>query len=150
MAASAEAIAAIQTVCKASKLDFIQDGDVIIIKKRPLETPLAKWTFGDVDGTYNVVFEDQELFSAILEVANAMNVQVFLPARRPEDDDEDAGGTSGGPIFDIPKVTLTMKKSTPEEILRELARLGNMDIEVIPLNEDDPSQGIGYKFDWKK
>src|SRR5690606_28832315 len=46
----------IRSICKANKLDYIEDGTSIIIKARPQDTSLANVVKGELEGRYNVNF----------------------------------------------------------------------------------------------
>ncbi|MCG3184537.1 MAG: hypothetical protein ICCCNLDF_02664 [Planctomycetes bacterium] len=135
-----EAIEVIQSICKACKLDYVEDGNVIIVKKRPVERPLARWTLGDVDGTFNIFMEDVGLVAAIMEVAVAFKVQVFFPAIRPGDTD----GARLGPTLQV-GITLELKNATADQALRKLAELGDLELEVEKDETDQPIYLFSYK-----
>lgn len=135
-----KAVEVIQSICKACKLDYIEDGNVIIVKRRPVERPLARWTLGDVDGTFNIFMEDVGLVAAIMEVAVAFKVQVFFPAIRPGDTD----GARLGPTLQV-GITLELKNATADQALRKLAELGDLELEVEKDETDQPIYLFSYK-----
>lgn len=136
-----KAVEVIQSVCKACKLDFIQDGVVIIVKARPEETSLANVINGDWAGVYHVKFEEQDLVTAIMEVAVVTKSQVLVPTSGTDKTQE----SKGGGIKQV-HVTLELKNATAEEVLRKLAELGDMDLEV---EKDEGGQPV-YRFSYKE
>jgi hypothetical protein len=136
----AEALAILQSICKANKLDYIEDGNVVIIKKRPQDLSLAHVVLSELDGHYNVSFEDHELVAAIMEVATVTKTQVFVPALQPSGDD----------VIEPVKVTLQMRAALPERILRKLAELGDLEIEQVALKDSVEGAGVGYKFKYRE
>jgi hypothetical protein len=139
-----EAIEILKSICKANGLDFIQDDNVIIIKKRPIDEMPANVVAVE-DGRFNVLFENHGFVSAILETANVSRAQVFVPSElsRPLGAPQPRYNTNQ-------TINLNLKNATPEEILRELARLGGMEIEVIALENAAPGFEWGYKFSYKQ
>ncbi|MCB9932857.1 MAG: hypothetical protein H6841_05470 [Planctomycetes bacterium] len=137
----AEAIELIQSICKANKLDYIQDGDVIILKARPEEPSLANVITGDWAGVYHVKFEEQDLVTAIMEVAVVTKSQVLVPTSGTDKTQE----SQGGGIKQV-RVTLELKNATAEEVLRKLAELGDMDLAV---EKDEGGQPF-YRFSFKE
>ena len=145
------ALARIQSICKANKLDYIHDGDVVIIKRRPTDMALAHVVLSELDGHYHVSFEGHELVAAIMEVATVTKTQVFVPAVQVNPDDPPAGEEedAGLPIESV-KISLVMRAASPESILRRLAELGDLDIEVVALEDSVDGVGIGYKFRYRE
>jgi type II secretory pathway component GspD/PulD (secretin) len=131
---------AIQSICKANKLDYIEDGNVIIIKTRP--DAQSHTENSDTAGLFNVSFEEYDLVAAIMEVATVTKTQVLVPAITPHSD--------GSPYDEAEtrilrmqekKITLFMTLATPDQILRRLAELGEIAIELVE------SEGLPcYKF----
>jgi type II secretory pathway component GspD/PulD (secretin) len=153
--------AAIQSICKANKLDYIEDGTVIIIKKRPQDLSLAHVVRGETKTAenepdrYNVSFESHELVAAIMEVASVTKTQVFVPAiqQAPEDaparPEEEQEGTQR--ILDIQarKISIHMREALPARILQRLAELGDLKFSEITLEDSIEGSGTGYKFEYK-
>src|SRR5690606_18589438 len=131
------------SLCKANKLDLIEDGNVWMIKARHQDDLRVHVTKGDHNGYYQVDFEEQELIAAIMEVAQFTGAQVLIPSTLHDADDEEEARIRR--IQDQP-ITLRVRNATPDHVLRELARLGNMDIEVIVPEGDQPA----YKFTYRK
>lgn len=132
---------AIRSLCKANKLDLIADGNVWMIKARPQDDPPVHVTKGDFDGYYDVDFEGQELIAAIMEVAQVTGAQVLIPSCPwPDEDIEEV-------IRPMPVdyITLSVRNATADHILRELARLGNKDIEVIVAEGDQPAHKFKHR-----
>ncbi|MCB9894773.1 MAG: type II secretion system protein GspD [Planctomycetes bacterium] len=147
---------AIQSICKANKLDYIEDGQVIIIKRRPQEEALANVVNGEIEGRFNVNFESHELVTAILEVANVTHAQVFVPAtlsqketKTPQTPDDQDKGTEVVTKVQSRKISMYMREAKPEQILRRLAELGDMEIEPITLDDSAPGQDQGFRFAYK-
>jgi hypothetical protein len=135
---------AIRTLCKANKLDLVEEGSVWIIRARPADELPVNVTKGDFDGHYHVDFDEQEIVVAIMQVARVTGAQVLIPSVwHDADDEEDEAHVLR--IQEQP-ITLSVRNATPDHILRELARLGNMDIEVIVAEGDQPA----YKFKYRK
>ncbi|MEZ5992586.1 MAG: DUF4974 domain-containing protein [Planctomycetota bacterium] len=133
-----EAITLIDSICKSNQLDCVIDGTVVILRQRPEPEPLAKWTKGDLDGTVNVSFEDTELVDAIMETATVGGIQVLVRY-----------SVEGRPQNETnrilhKKISLTMKNTTPDAILRKLAEVGSLALKV----ETDEEGVTWYKFDF--
>lgn len=60
---------AIKSLCKSNKLDYIEDGQFIIIKARQQTTKLANVVRGEYKDRFNATFELHPLVQAINEVA---------------------------------------------------------------------------------
>lgn len=147
---------AIQSICKANKLDFIEDGTVIIIKRRPQEAALANVVKGEVDGRFNVNFESHELVAAIMEVASVTKAQVFVPAvppqeqgqppRRGEDEQEQEQR-----VIQIQerKISIYMREALPGMILKRLAELGDLIFEEKAIENAVPGADLGYEFKYR-
>lgn len=135
-----EAIELIQSICKACKLDYVQDGDVIIVKRRPWEQPLARWTLGDVEGTFNIFMEDVELVAAVMEVAVAFKVQIFFPASLSDEPDQNKVERT-----QKLRITLDLRNATADKALRKLAQLGDLELKV----EQDENGVSVYIFSLK-
>jgi hypothetical protein len=129
------AIEIIQAICSSNKFDYVRDGDVVIIKQRPLKLAPAHITASNVEGHYDVEFKEFDLVAAIMEVATVTKTQIFVPA---------VEGSAGARV-----VTLHMRAALPETILRQLAELGDLDVEQIEL-ESAPGKVNGFKFNYRK
>ena len=136
---------AIQSICKANNLDYIEDGDVIIIKRRPVVDAPSHVEKSQEAALYNVSFEEHELVAAIIEVATVTKTQVFVPAVRssPESSPE-AEDESRMIEVQAKKITLYMTLATPDQILRRLAEIGELDIELV-----ESETGSSYKFTYR-
>ena len=124
-------IAAIESICKANRLILVRDGDFIIIKRRPA----AKLDNVKPAGKrrYNVSFVDMPLVEAIMETAKVTGTAAFVPAVSWD-------GNETRPVAPQ-EITLTLKEATPDQILRILAVLGDMELEEDTTN--------GYSFSYK-
>ncbi|MCB9894852.1 MAG: hypothetical protein H6839_10405 [Planctomycetes bacterium] len=131
----AEALSIVRSICDDADLDCIVGENVVLIRKRPPHI-----VPGSIDGLFDVAFTQVALVDAILETANVTHQQVFVPAILSQPTKRDA----------TKKVSLTATGVTPDYILRELARLGDMDIEVIALEDAAPGFEQGYMFKYKK
>ncbi|MCZ7604979.1 MAG: hypothetical protein M5U25_02685 [Planctomycetota bacterium] len=147
---------AIQSICKANKLDFIEDGSVIIIKRRPQEAALANVVKGEVDGRFNVNFESHELVAAIMEVASVTRAQVFVPAVPPQDQDqaprrgEDEEEQTRRVIqIQERKISIYMREALPGTILKRLADLGDLLFEEKAIENAVPGADVGYEFKYR-
>lgn len=147
---------AIQSICKANKLDFIEDGSVIIIKRRPQEAALANVVKGEVDGRFNVNFESHELVAAIMEVASVTKAQVFVPAVPPQDQDqaprrgEDEEEQTRRVIqIQERKISIYMREALPGTILKRLADLGDLLFEEKAIENAVPGADVGYEFKYR-
>lgn len=134
------AILVLKSICKANKLDYILDGNVVIIKRRPAESSLAHVVLSELEGRFNVGFEDHEVVAAIMEVATVTKTQVFVPAQRANE------AAQLEPV----KVSLHMRAAIPERILGRLAELGGMEIEQVTLEDSVDGAGVGYKFKYRE
>jgi type II secretory pathway component GspD/PulD (secretin) len=149
---------AIQSICKANKLDYIEDGNVIIVKLRPQELSLAHVVKGESGdpGRFNVTFESHELVAAIMEVASVTKTQVFVPAvppqvetdvtLRPGQEDEATGRVRR---IQERKISIHMRESLPGNVLRRLAELGDLKVEEITLEDSVEGSKIGFKFTYR-
>src|SRR5690606_3880121 len=120
--------------------DYVQDGDVIIVKRRPWEQPLARWTLGDVEGTFNIFMEDVELVAAVMEVAVAFKVQIFFPASLSDEPDQNKVERT-----QKLRITLDLRNATADKALRKLAQLGDLELKV----EQDENGVSVYIFSLK-
>jgi hypothetical protein len=145
------ALEIIQSICKANKLDYIEEGDIVILKKRPAELSLAHVVASELAGHYDVGFEDHELVAAIMEAATVTKTQVFVPAVQvnPDDPPAEEEERAGLPIKAV-KISLFMRAATPERILRRLAELGDMELELVTLEDAVDGAGTGYKFKYRE
>lgn len=134
-----KAVEVIQSICKACKLDYVEDGDVIIVKRRSEYPVVACVTAGDKAGLYNVRFEDHELIAAIMEVAVVTKAQVFVPAVPPGEAEE-----WHGPLEQI-LISLELKNATADEVLRKLAERGDMMLTVEQEEGGTPRHIFTYK-----
>lgn len=147
---------AIQSICKANKLDFIEDGSVIIIKRRPQEAALANVVKGEVDGRFNVNFESHELVAAIMEVASVTRAQVFVPAVPPQDQDQaprrgEEEQEQEKRVIQIQerKISIYMREALPGTILKRLADLGDLLFEEKAIENAVPGADVGYEFKYR-
>lgn len=147
---------AIQSICKANKLDMVEDGLVIIIKQRPQDILQANVVKGVVDpaNRFNVNFEAHELQAAISEVARVTGAQIFMPSVPPSDGgarDPEEEGEGEARVLDIQqrKVSMHMREALPEQILNRLADLGDLKIESFTLEESVEGSDVGYRFTYK-
>ncbi|MCA8937533.1 MAG: DUF4974 domain-containing protein, partial [Planctomycetes bacterium] len=116
-----EAITLIDSICKSNALDFIRDGDVFILRKRP-KAELARVAPASIAGQFEVSFEDCPWVDAVMETAVIARAQVFVPAREPN-------GEEWGPVV-VKKISLKVENATADHIFREIARLAELDVEV--------------------
>ena len=150
---------AIQSICKANKLDMVEDGIVIIIKERPQDILQANVVKGLVDpaNRFNVNFESHELVAAIMEVARVTGIQVLLPSvppsednNQPRDPEEEGAGVERVTEIQQRKISMHMREALPENILQRLADLGDLDAEPVNLEEIEPGvENIGWRFKYK-
>lgn len=147
---------AIQSICKANKLDFIEDGTVIIIKRRPQEAALANVVKGEIDGRFNVNFESHELVAAIMEVASVTKAQVFVPAVPPQEQgappragDEEREQQDRVIQIQERKISIYMREALPGTILKRLAELGDLMFEEKPIENAVPGADTGYEFKYR-
>jgi type II secretory pathway component GspD/PulD (secretin) len=147
---------AIQSICKANKLDFIEDGSVIIIKRRPQEAALANVVKGEIEGRFNVNFESHELVAAIMEVASVTRAQVFVPAVPPQDQDQaprrgDDEEEQTRRVIQIQerKISIYMREALPSMILKRLAELGDLIFEEKAIDNAVPGADVGYEFKYR-
>ncbi|MBZ0135798.1 MAG: hypothetical protein K8I27_05455 [Planctomycetes bacterium] len=148
---------AIKSICKANKLDYVEDGLMIIIKQRPQDILQANVVKGlvDPDNRYNVNFESHELVAAIMEVARITGIQVFMPSVPPAEGnqprDPDQEGEDVNRVRDIQerKISMHMREALPEQILRRLADLGDLDMVEQPLDSSVPGSDTGWRFKYK-
>lgn len=108
------------------------DGDFVLLRKRRV-TPEPVEPAGE---KYNVNFENHGLIDALMITARVTGTQIFVPSQRPEH---------------IPEalISLKMEDATPERIFRELARLGNLEIEEVNMESEEFEFGA-YKFRYKE
>jgi type II secretory pathway component GspD/PulD (secretin) len=147
---------AIQSICKANKLDYIEDGAVIIIKQRPQDTGLANVVKGENLGRFHVNFETHALVEAIMEVARVTGIQVFVPSvppaegQQPRDPEEEGQGEQRVQDIQARAISMHMREAVPEQILYRLADLGDLDVKKID-RLDDSVEGseVGYRFTYK-
>lgn len=145
-------IDAIRAICKANKLDFIEDGEYIIIKARQSDAQLANVVAGGrgVEGMrFTANFEEHPLVRAIMEVGTITSTDVYVPAvpvmqdgRQPEDQPQ---GQQGGQLVEdvqSRKISMYMRDATPGALLSRLADLGDMDVKetswVVKVTVTDP------------
>lgn len=163
---------AIQSICKANKLDFIKDGSVIIVKQRPQSSTLANVVKADRTDVpedepdrFNVNFEAHSLVEAIMEVATVTGAQVFVPALPPQttklpDGGPQPGDTTGNPedqtkidtyVTQIQerKISIYMRQALPDTILKRLAEMGGLDIVPVTLDGSLPGSDTGWQFKYK-
>lgn len=147
---------AIQSICKANKLDFIEDGSVIIIKRRPQEAALANVVKGEIEGRFNVNFESHELVAAIMEVASVTRAQVFVPAVPPQDQDQaprrgEEEQEQEKRVIQIQerKISIYMREALPGTILKRLADLGDLLFEEKAIENAVPGADVGYEFKYR-
>ncbi|MCG3183145.1 MAG: hypothetical protein ICCCNLDF_01229 [Planctomycetes bacterium] len=147
---------AIQSICKANKLDFIEDGTVIIIKRRPQEAALANVVKGEVDGRFNVNFESHELVAAIMEVASVTKAQVFVPAVPPQEQgqpprrgEEEQEQEERVIQIQERKISIYMREALPGAILKRLADLGDLIFEEKAIEDAVPGTEVGYEFKYR-
>lgn len=131
---------AIRAICKANKLDFIEDGEYIIIKARQSDQQLANVVAGAKasDGDrFTANFEEHPLVRAIMEVGNVTNTDVYVPAvpvmqdgRQPEPEGQQPGGGGENLVEDVQarKISMYMRDAKPADLLQRLADLGDMDV----------------------
>jgi type II secretory pathway component GspD/PulD (secretin) len=154
---------AIQSICKANKLDYIEDGNVIIVKLRPQELSLAHVVKGElVPGPgeperFNVSFESHELVAAIMEVATVTKTQVLVPAVQqpaqpdtPQGSEEEEQGTERVLDIQARKISIHMREQLPKRILARLAELGDLIFEEVTLEDSVQGATVGYKFTYKQ
>lgn len=153
---------AMRTICKANKLDFVEDGSEIIIKTRPQDTALANVVAGVgglESGRFNARFESQELVAAIMEVAAVTGAQVLIPSvpqvQQDREEEERAGEERVRSIQER-RISMHMREATPEQILKRLAELGDLIFSIIPpagnsAPGDDMVEGEApaYKFTYR-
>lgn len=118
----------IWSICKANNLDYVEDGDFIIVKKRP-GAELVRVVPDGIPGRFDVNFEDCPWVEAIMETAVAASLQVFVPARGPNNEE-------WGPIA-VKQISLKVENVTADHILREIARLAELDVEVRECGDGD-------------
>lgn len=141
---------AIRSICKANELEYVEDGNFIIIKKRrDTAAGLANVVKGDADGRYNVAFESQELVAAIMEVAKVTQTPVFVPtvpqgeteSPGPRTDDQEAQQERRIQRIQERRISMYMRNADPDAILKRLADVGAL---KVTKNED------GYYYDYLK
>lgn len=151
---------AIQSICKANKLDMVEDGTVIIIKERPQDILQANVVKGSIDpaNRYNANFESHELIAAIMEVARVTNTQVFVPSvpppsesggQQPIDPEQEDQGVERVQQIQQRKISMHMREARPEQILRRLADLGDLEMLDQPLDDSVDGANIGWRFRYK-
>ncbi|MCB9932786.1 MAG: hypothetical protein H6841_05110 [Planctomycetes bacterium] len=147
---------AIQSICKANKLDYIEDGEVIIIKRRPQEEALANVVKGEEEGRFNVNFESHELVAAIMEVASVTKAQVLVPAVPPSDQqqapprgEEEQQQEQRVTRIQERKISIYMREAKPEVILERLAALGDLSFTEVPVKDAVAGTEIAYQFTYK-
>ncbi|MCA8911142.1 MAG: hypothetical protein KDB82_05535 [Planctomycetes bacterium] len=154
---------AIQSICKANKLDYIEDGNVIIIKTRPQDTQLANVVKGESDGRFNVNFLSQPLVDAIMEVASVTGAQALIPSIPPQTQQLPEGGPQPGQEGENPdtttkltqyvtsiqqrEISMYMRESLPKYIMERLAQLGGLKLEIEEVTTDTvPGAQTFYRF----
>ncbi|MCA8919784.1 MAG: hypothetical protein KDB32_11950, partial [Planctomycetes bacterium] len=155
---------AIQSICKANKLDYIEDGSVIIIKKRPQTSQLANVVKGEQADRFNVNFESHSLVAAIMEVASVTGAQVFIPALPPQTsklpDGSPTGDEEGNPeaekkietyVTQIQErqISMFMREAKRGNILERLAELGGLNLNRVALSESGEELVEGFQFSYK-
>lgn len=131
----------IHSIAKANKLDIIEDGDVIILKERLQDKSVPCVTRSEFDGRYNAEFENHDLVEAIMETARVTHTDVFFPVT-PQDQSEKSED-----VVRWKRISLSVKDATTDHIMRELARLGDMTIDVSVISDD--ARIPGYQFNYK-
>ena len=126
----ADPIDVIEAICKANRLILVRDGDFLIIKNRPPAKLDNVKPAGE--RRYNVSFVDMPLVEAIMETAKVTGTAAFVPAVPWEDDDP-------RPVAPQ-EITLTLKEATPDQVLRILAVLGELEL------EEDTANGYEFKY----
>ncbi|MBX3473642.1 MAG: hypothetical protein KF754_04605 [Planctomycetes bacterium] len=143
---------AIRSICKANELEYVEDGNFIIIKRRQNATAgLANVVKGDAEGRFNVAFESQELVAAIMEVAKVTQTPVFVPTVPQQDtgddipgprtDDQEARTERRIQRIQERRISMYMRNADPEAILKRLADVGAL---KVVKNSD------GYYYDYMK
>lgn len=127
---------AIRSICKANELEYVEDGKFIIIKRRVQQTGLANVVKGEAAGRFNVSFESHELVAAIMEVGKITQTNVLVPTTIENElagpatvKDEEAKQSF---VVQIQKrrISMYMRETEPDVILRRLAELGGMELKV--------------------
>lgn len=139
---------AIRSICKANKLDMVEDGQVIIIKQRQQTTQLANVVGSDTEGRFNVSFESHELVQAIMEVAQVTRTEASIPSvtiaegeqRDPDDEEE---GESRARRVQERLVSMYMRNAGPDAIFERLRALGDLKLEVVD-RDGAPSYQFTY------
>ncbi|MBX3458803.1 MAG: hypothetical protein KF696_02420 [Planctomycetes bacterium] len=129
---------AIKSLCKSNKLDYIEDGQFIIIKARQQDTQLANVVRGELTDRFNATFELHPLVQAINEVAQITKNDATVPAAPAEDLTAPGGGVAGpgdgGARFTetirARQVSMYMREATAEDIMERLAALGGLKLTV--------------------
>lgn len=121
-----QGLAGIRTICEACGLDFLCDGENVIIREFPESKLVVR-----APGLYSVEFNAHTLLDAIRDVVAMTGARVLVPLRlmqlRPQ-----------------PQVSLQMNDGTPVAILSRLAELSDMDLEYV--TGDQPA----YRFKYRK
>ncbi|MCA8913037.1 MAG: hypothetical protein KDB82_15155 [Planctomycetes bacterium] len=128
-----EAATLIESICKANALDFVRDGNVVIVMKRPQEQASDSHVQRGINDAYNVDFKETDLLDAIMETASVCGLFVLVPAVE-----------QGNPHYQVlhQKITLTMKDAKPEAIFREMAELSGLELGIEKLEDGFTT----YKF----
>lgn len=126
-------IDAIRSICDSNELLFIQNGSFIYIKKRADQAARqANVTKGSTPDVYNVSFENQELVSALLEVARVTNTPAFMPTLT-----QDMVDKWRGTLAELEqlvetikqrKVGMYMRDAKPEAIFTRLKEMGDLEM----------------------
>ncbi len=165
----------IRSICKANKLDFIEDGTSIIIKARPQDSSLANVVKGEMEGRFNVNFLSHDLVPAIMEVASVTQTDALIPSAPPQelggmrvtfprgverpvppegegDGPAEPARVGEGATVDVVlqrKVSMYMRDATAEAIMLRLAALGGLDVEVRQRADDQLVQRVSFEFKYR-
>lgn len=165
----------LRSICKANKLDYIEDGTSIIIKARPQDSSLANVVKGEMPGRYNVNFQSHDLVPAINEVAQVTETDAFIPAAPPGElggfrltlprgtelpapppgEGEEAKQPTRlneGAAVDIinsRRISMYMREATPEAIMMRLASLGGLDLVIKEREGDNEVSRLGFEFKYR-
>jgi hypothetical protein len=109
-----EFLKVLRRICEANRLDMIEDGTSVIIKKQAGPEPEPTVTAGALDGRWNVNFENASPWAAAGQCAKLIKVGLSLPQQREQDANL--------------KFSIYMREATPTAIMQRIAAEAGMEV----------------------
>ncbi len=109
-----EFLKVLRRICEANRLEMVEDGTSVIIKKKTGPEPEPTVAAGTLDGRWNVNFENASAWAAAGQCAKLMKVGLSLPLQREQDANQ--------------KFSIYMREATPSAIMQRIAAEAGMEV----------------------